>query len=237
MGIAHVVLHVSLCGAIARAKPATTIAMRVRIVDRRSTTRFERAFTVERGDDDNPKVVEFDAPEGTYRLDATAPKYGCDASQFVTLLPDLSRTVDVALAAGAPDPGGPLLVDGTSPQSFSYVAPAFVLFDKGATPCNAPVGQTIPFRVAVENDQDAYYASLFGDPSLTARGPLQLALRLRTPTHQYHYVRVPIPFPMPWGGWPSNVRFDVTQDMIDALASQPVDTLLCLRMWETKVYF
>jgi len=237
MGIAHVVLHVSLCSAMARAKPATTIAMRVRIVDRRSTTRFERAFAVERGDDDNPKIVEFDAPEGTYRLDATVPKYGCDASQFVTFLPDLNRTVDVALTAATPDPGGPLLVDGTSPLSFSYVAPAFVLYDKNATPCNAKVGQAIPFRVEVENDQDAYYASLFGDPSLAARGPLQLALRLRTPTHQYHYVRVPIPFPMPWGGWPSNVRFDVTQDMIDALASQPVDTLLCLRMWETKVYF
>jgi len=29
----------------------------------------------------------------------------------------------------------------------------------------------------------------------------------------------------------------VTQDEIDGLASQPVDTLLCLHLWETKVYF
>lgn len=237
MGGAHVILHVALCAAMARAKSDATFAVAVRIVDRRSVTRFARAFRIERGDDDNPKVVEFDAPQGVYRMDVAVAQYGCGASQYVAFLPDLTRSMAVSLASEPASPSQPLLIDGASPPSFSYVQPAFVLFDKSAVACNKPVGEPIPFEVDVENDQDAYYASLYADSSLAARGPLQLALRLRTPTHQYHYVRVPIPFPMPWGGWPSNVRFDVTQDEIDGLASQPVDTLLCLHLWETKVYF
>ncbi len=62
----------------------------------------------------------------------------------------------------------------------------------------------------------------------------QLALRLRTPTHQYHYVRLPVPFPVPWGGWPTSITIDVTEDMVDSLASDPVDTLLCPKMWRTS---
>lgn len=236
MGTAHVILHVALCAAMARAKPDATFAMRVRVVDRRNIARVQREFRLERGDDDNPKIVEFDVPEGTYRLDAAVARYGCSASQYLNFLPDLTRSTDIMLTSG-PEPSQPLLIDGASPQSFLYVQPMFVLFDKNAVACDKPVNDPIPFRVEVENDQDAYYASLYADASLAARGPLQLALRLRTPTHQYHYVRVPIPFPMPWGGWPSNVRFDVTQDEVDGLASRPVDTLLCLHLWETKVYF
>jgi hypothetical protein len=237
IGLSHVILHVGLCSAIARSKPDTMVALRVRVVDRRNVPRVEHEFRVERGDDDNPKVVEFDAPQGTYRLDLIAPKYACSASEFLTFLPDHARSVDVSLANGASPPLEPLLIAGASPQSFLYVQPTFVLLDKNATACNKPVGDPVPFRVDVENDQDAYYASLYSDASIAAHAPLQLALRLRTPTHQYHYVRVPIPFPQNTGGWPSNVQFDVTQDEIDGLASQPVDTLLCLHLWETKVYF
>jgi hypothetical protein len=237
IALSHVVLHVGLCAAIARAKPDATVALRVRVVDRRSVPRVEQTFRVERGDDDNPKVVEFDAPQGTYRLDLSVPKYGCGASEFLTFLPDHSRSVDVTLANGAQPALQPLLIAGASPQSFLYVQPTFVLLDKNSTGCDKPVGDPVPFQVDVENDQDAYYAALYSDPSLAAHAPLQLALRLRTPTHQYHYVRVPIPFPMAFAGWPSNVQFDVTQDEIDGLASQPVGTLLCLHLWETKVYF
>lgn len=237
IGAAHAVLHVTLCASIARTAPQTAVALRVRLVDRRGTPQVQREFRTERGDDDNPKIVEFDAPQGTYRLDVAAPRYGCTSSQYLTFLTDHGRTIAVTLASPPAPPSQPLLIDGASPQSFLYVSPTFVLLDKSTTACNKPIGPTVPFSVSVENDQDAYYATLEPDPALAAHGPLQLALRLRTPTHQYHYVRVPIPFPMPWGGWPSNVQFDVSQDMIDALASQPVDTFLCLKLWETKVYF
>lgn len=235
IGLSHAIFHVALCAPALAAKPETITALRVRLVDRRLTPQVDRTFRIERGDDDNPKVVEFDVAPGTYRLDVRLSKYGCAASDYLTFLPDHDRSIGETLTTGVPARLEPLLMEGASPQSFLYVQPTFVLLDKNTTGCNKPVGAIVPSRVVVENDQDAFYAWLFADPAPSA--PVQLALRLKTPTHQYHYVHVPIPFPMPWGGWPNNVRFDVTQDEIDALAAQPVDTLLCLHLWETKVYY
>lgn len=236
LGLSHAILHVALCAPALRAKPETVVALRVRLLDHRLKPQLDRTFRLERGDDDNPKIVEFDIAPGTYQLDAALPRYGCGVVDYLTFLPDHDRSIAETLSAGSSPPPQPLLMNGASPQSFLYVQPTFVLLDKNATACNKPVGGLVPLRVTVENDQDAYYAALYPDPA-AGTAPVQLALRLRTPTHQYHYVRVPIPFPMPWGGWPNNVRFDVTQDEIDGLASQPVDTLLCLHLWETKVYY
>jgi hypothetical protein len=237
IALSHAILHVALCGPIARAKPETNVAMQVRLLDHRRNSQFDRVFHFERGDDDTPKVVEFDVPAGTYRLEASVPKYGCTASDYLVFLPDHTRSITETLSTGAAPPQEPVLLAGASPQSFLYVQPTFVLLNKNVTGCDKPVGDPVPSRVVVENDQDAYYAWLSADPTADPQVPVQLALRLKTPTHQYHYVRVPIPFPMAWGGWPNNIRFDVTQDEIDGLASQPVNTLLCLHLWETKVYF
>ncbi|HEY1654122.1 MAG TPA: hypothetical protein VGF86_03305 [Candidatus Tumulicola sp.] len=236
IGLSHAILHVSLCAPALAAKPETNVAIRVRLLDHRKGVKFDRTFRVERGDDDKPKIVEFDAAQGTYLLALDAPKYGCRATDYVTFMPDHDRSIAETLATGALPPLQPLLMNGSSPQSFLYVQPTFVLLDKNVAACNKPVGDLVAMRTVVENDQDAYYAWLYPDPAAAGRS-VQLALRLKTATHQYHYVRVPIPFPMPWSGWPSEVRFDVTQDEIDGLASQPVDTLLCLHLWETKVYF
>ena len=236
IGLSHVILNVALCAPLARAKPETVFAMRVRMYDHKSNVNVDKTVQIERGDDDSPKIVEFDIAQGTYRLDVRAPKYGCAATDYLAILPDHGRSVTETLATQAAPPGEPLLMEGGSPQSFLYVQPTFVLLDKSVTDCNKPVGDLLPMRTVVENDQDAYYAWLYPDPAANGH-TVQLALRLKTPTHQYHYVRVPIPFPAPWGGWPENVRFDVTQSEIDDLASQPVGTLLCLRLWETKVYY
>lgn len=229
-------LHVALCQAALAKTPETNLALHVRLLDSRANVKLDRTYRFERGDDDNPKIAEFDAPQGTYRLDLRLAKYGCAAGDYLVLLPDHDRSVSETLAPGRPAVAMPVLMEGASPQSFLYVQPTFVLLDKSATGCGKPVGDLIPLRVTVENDQDAYYTWLYQDPAAGDR-PVQLALQLRTPTHQYHYVRVPIPFPMPATGWPDNVRFDVTQDEIDSLASQPTGTLLCLKLWETKVYY
>lgn len=125
-----------------------------------------------------------------------------------------------------------MLLSGAAPQSFLYVQPTFVLFDKNAAVCNKPIPPALPTQIVVENDQDAYYAWLYHDAS-AGYAPQLLAMRLRTPTHQYHYVRVPIPFPTPWMGWPTSIQFDVTQEMVDSLAGEPVDTLLCPKLWQT----
>jgi len=113
------------------------------------------------------------------------------------------------------------------------VQPTFVLFDKRAVACGKPIAQPLNSHIVVENDQDAYYAWFYNDVE-NAGVPQQLALRLRTPTHQFHYVRIPVAFPIPWGGWPSSIQFNVTQEMVDSLAGEPVDTLLCPRLWRTS---
>jgi hypothetical protein len=230
---AHVILHVGFCNAIARLPAQTPIALRVRLIDRLGKTEIDRVYRVERGDE-TEAIVEFDSAFGIYSLDADAPKYGCSTSDYLFFIAGLDRSVSEKLDdPPAPPPRKPVLLSGTAPQSFLYVAPTFVLFDKSQAICNKPLPQPLPTDISVENDQDGYYAWLYADPS-TAPGSQLLALRLRTPTHLYHYVRIPIGFPIPWTGWPQSIQFNVTQEMIDDLAGDPTGTLLCPKLWRTS---
>lgn len=232
LALAHVVLHAGFCGAIARAPAGTSIALRVRLTDRIGRPQLDKVYRFERGDDPEA-IVELDSAFGIYRLDLAAPKYRCSATDYVYFIAGHDRSITERLSDPPwPAPPMPVLLSGTAPQSFLYVAPTFVLFDKSAVTCNKPLPQPLPAHIAVENDQDAYYAWLYSDASGNA--PQQLALRLRTPTHQYHYVRIPMPFPVPWSGWPQSILLDVTEDMIDGIAGDPVDTLLCPKFWRTS---
>lgn len=203
------------------------------LADRIGRSEVDRVFRVERGDE-GEAVVEFDAPFGIHSLAVEAPRYRCAATDYLFFITGLDRSISEKLSdPPVPPPRKPVLLSGTAPQSFLYVQPTFVLFDKSQVACNKPVPQPLPEQIVVENDQDAYYSWLYPDPS-AAPGTQQLALRLRTPTHQYHYVRLPIPFPMPWTGWPTSIQFNVTEDMVDAIAGDPFDTLLCPKLWETS---
>ena len=233
LALAHVVLQVGFCGAIARASPNATVALRVRLTDRTGRTELDRVFRFERGDEDRA-VVEFDSSFGVKRMALDAPTYRCSATDYLFFIAGTDRAISEKLSdAPPPAPGKPVLLSGEAPQSFLYVQPTFVLFDKSQLACNKPLPQPLPEQIVVENDQDAYYAWIYPDQS-AAGGTQLLALRLRTPTHQYHYVRINIPFPVPWGGWPSSIRFDVTQDMVDSLASEQTGTLLCPKLWRTS---
>lgn len=232
VGVAHIILHLGLCQSIARTGPDTKIPVRIQLTDRAGITRYNQTLTVERGDDPQA-ILEFDAPWGIYRLDMSTGKYDCAASDYVILITDHGRSLTENLTSGMPPQTKPMLLSGTAPQSFLYVQPTFVLFDKSAVACNKPVPQPLDAQITYENDQDAYYLWLYADPSAPS-GSQQLALRLRTPTHQYHYVRIPIPFPVPWGGWPESITFNVTQDMVDGLAGEATGTLLCPKLWETS---
>jgi hypothetical protein len=230
---AHVILHVGYCNAIARVSAETTIALRVRVSDRIGRLQVDRVYRVERGDEAEA-VVEFDSAFGIYAIDVAAPKYRCSTSDYLFFIAGHDRSITEKLAdAPGPPPTRPVLLSGTAPQSFLYVAPAFVVFDKSQVACNKPLPQPLPTDVVVENDQDGYYAWLYPNASANA-GPQQLALRLRTPTRQYHYVRIPIPFPFPWTGWPQSIQFNVTEDMVDSLATDPVGVLLCPKLWQTS---
>jgi hypothetical protein len=233
LALSHVILHIGFCNSIARATPNTTIALRVRLADRVGRLPVDETFRVERGDE-GIAIVEFDSAFGIYSLAIDAPRYRCSTADYLVFISGQDRSVTEKLSdAPAPPPPRPVLLSGTAPQSFLYVAPTFVLFDKSQVACNKPLPAQLPANAVVENDQNSYYVWLYSDPTASP-GSQQLALRLRTPTHQYHYVRVPIPFPVPWTGWPQSIQFNVTEDMVDALAGDPVDTLLCPKLWKTS---
>ncbi len=232
LALAHIVLHAGFCGAVARAPAGTSIALRVRLADRIGRVQVDKAYSFQRGDDAEA-IVEFDSAFGLYRLDVAAPKYRCSATDYVYFIAGQDRSITEKLSdPPVPPPPTPLLLSGTAPQSFLYVQPTFVSFDKSAATCGKPVPQPLPLHIVVENDQDSYYAWLYSDASGNTQQ--QLTLRLRTPTHQYHYVRIPMPFPVPWAGWPQTIILNVTEDMVDGLAGEQVNTLLCPKFWKTS---
>lgn len=208
--------------------------MRVRVTDRIGRPQVDRVYRVERGDGPSA-LIEFDSAFGMYRLDIVAPKYRCSATDYLFFIAGQTRSINEALANSATAaPRQPVILSGTAPQSFLYVQPTFVLFDKAAAGCKKPIPQPLAEDIKVENDQDGYYVWLYPGAGGVATAPQTLAMRLQTPTHQYHYVRLPVPFPIPWTGWPQSIQFNVTEDMVDGLAGEPTDTLLCPKLWETS---
>jgi len=135
LALAHIVLHAGFCGAIARAPAGTNIALRISVTDRIGRQQVDKVFHFERGDDQQA-IVEFDNAFGLYRLDLTAPKYRCSATDYVYFMSGYDRNITEKLSdSPAPAPPMPLLLSGTAPQSFLYVQPTFVLFDKSAVTC------------------------------------------------------------------------------------------------------
>jgi hypothetical protein len=107
----------------------------------------------------------------------------------------------VALSDGPTQPAVPILFQGPAPASFLYAKPTLVLIDKSVA-CDKPVGTPVPSNVNVENDDDAFFASLPIDQSAPA-APNALAgghhLR-RQPRHDRrhrHDARRHAPLPTP----------------------------------------
>jgi hypothetical protein len=86
----------------------------------------------------------------------------------------------------------------------------------------------------LESERDAFYEQIHIDPALAARQP-GLALRRRTPTGLEHFVRVRFPTLLSWGGWPTNIQFNITDEELDTLATEKPGVLLCQRLWESSV--
>ena len=232
VGFAHIVLHLSLCNAMLRAAPSTPVAVRVRLTDRTGRQNIESTYRVERGDS-NVRLLEFDAPQGTFRMQISAPKYNCNALDYLTVLSEHNRSVAETLSDGPAPPTQPMLLEGTAPPSFLYVAPTFVMLDKNL-PCKGPIEDPLPSHIVVENDQDAYYVWMYSDLSIAARGSVQIALRLATVSGEYHYIRIKVPFPEPWTGFPQVIGFDVHEQDLDSIAGEPTDVLLCPKLFRTS---
>lgn len=231
----HIFLHLTLCTAIAKLPAETVVPVHVQLSYRTGDPPFDKTFRVTRGDG-TQEVVEFDVDRNLYRLRIDVPKYECSASDFLDVLEGTNRTVTEKLADGPPAPETPVtLLAGRAPTSFSYSRPTFALFDKSLS-CNQPVPAPLTAKVNLEYDQGGYYVWLYPDASLDAHAPVVVALRLRTPTGTAHYIHLPIAFPQPWGGWPYSIQFDVTEEMLDGLATEKTDTLLCLKLWSTGAH-
>ena len=232
IGMSHIILHAAMCARIARLAPDTPVNVNIQLVDRTGRERIQKSLRVERGDG-STLLLEFDAPQGIFQMQMVAPKYGCTGMDYWALLPEHNRSINGTLVQGVAPQPQPMLLQGTAPPSFLYVAPTFVLFPS-ATQCNKPVEDPLPSNIQVENDQDAFYVWLFSQPQ-TARESQMIVLRLATPTGEYHYIKLKVPFPEPWGGWPQSIQFNVTEEDIDSLAGQPVDVLLCPKLFRTSV--
>jgi len=229
---AHIVLHLGLCNAMLKLPIDSTVKVHVRMVDRIARPHVDQDFSVKRYSD--PTVqVEFDAPAGLYQLQVSVPQLRCYAADWLFIIDQHNRTVNEQLTDGAPVLTQPMLIDGTAPPSFLYLSPTYVLFDKN-TQCNKPVPDPIPFHLTIENDQDSFYIWMYSDPSLVARGPEIIALQLQTPTGDEHYIKLKIPFPQPWGGIPTEIQFNVTDNEIDWLSGQPTGVLLCPKLFQTS---
>jgi len=232
VGLSHVILHVGLCGAMSRVSPQSTLATRVRVIDRIGRWQFDQTFKFARGESDQ-KVMQFDIARGVYFVQIDAPKYKCSTSDFLAILPEHDRTVKETLNDTLQPVPTPLLLQGTAPASFLYVKPTFVIFDKSVA-CDKPVNDPLPSRIVVENDPDAYYTWLYTDPATQARTGT-LALSVQTPSGDHHYIRVPMPNGFTATKWPFSVDLNVTEDILDDLAGKPVETLLCPKLRRTSV--
>jgi len=231
--LSHIFLHIIFCGAIARAPSGTIIPMHVSMTYHNGVTALDKVYNVTR--DGNDAVIEFDVPAGVYRLIVDAPKYACSRIDYLNVLTGLNRNVKETLYDNPPPAQANVsLVDGAAPASFAYAKPTFVLFDASVT-CDKPVNDPLTVHTDVEYDQGSYHLWLFSDHELLAKGPVVVALRLQTTTGTAHYIRVRFPFPSPWYGWPSTYHLDISEDMIDILATAKVDTLLCPKIWQTSV--
>jgi len=230
---AHVVLHLALCGAMQKAPAGAAIPVQVLLVDDHGNKRFNQTLTFKRYETTTTGTVEFDAPAGEYVMQMVSAPYRCSAVDWIYIINEHRRTISEQLSDGMAQLSHPMMLDGTAPQSFLYLQPTYVLFDK-TLQCNQPVPNPIPAKVRIENDDDSFYVWIEQTPDLYQRGGAQIALQMQTPTGDYHYIRLKIPFPTPWAGFPDNIQFNATVDEMDWLSGQPTGVLLCPRLFRTS---
>jgi hypothetical protein len=232
MAVAHAVLHLMLCASMTHARAGTPMEVRLHARDHTGRQTFDRDFTFTSGESDS-QTVEFDAPRGVFLMTLSAPKYNCGSQTFQVFIEGESRNMKVRLAPGMPPPRQPTLLVGTAPEAFLYETPTFVLLDKSIQ-CNKPVDSTLTEDIDSEYDPGSFHLWLYTTPEILARGSVQLAFQLTSTTGDYQYVRLKVPYPQPWGGWPYTVQFNLPEDMLDQLATQPKNVLLCPKIYETS---
>lgn len=235
MDLSHIALHVSLCNAVANAAAARSVPVQVVVTDKIDRDQVNQAFQVQPGTGKTARF-EIELPFGVYRASLVAKAAGrtCSAVEYFTVLSGHDRSLAVTLKDGrVTNPQVPMLVMGESPFSFAYVQPTLMIFGKAAK-CNGPVGDPVSADIRVETDSDGYYASIFPNQALAEASPAVVAMQLKDSQGGYHYVR--LPGEIGFSHWPSQLTFNVSEDVIDYVADKPEDTLLCPHMYKTTVH-
>ncbi len=232
IGLSHIALNVTLCSAMTRRGPDTPIDVRVRLINRIDKPAYDHTFRITRGYADQ-RMIDFNAPFGVYGLVMSSKQFGCNGTDWLMILPDHDRTINETLVDGRPTVTHPTLMVGSLPASFSYANPTVALFDKSQA-CNTPVGDPLPLKTVVENDQNAFYVWMYPDASLAPHAPVVVTVQLTAADGENHYVRLKVPFPTPWRGFPETWEFNISENTIDGLSQEKTGTLLCPRIYETS---
>lgn len=232
MALAHAVYHLALCSAMMHAPAGTPMALHLHGTDATQRQTYDKEFTLTRGESAE-QMIEFDSPRGVFRITVTAPKYNCSSTSYQVFLDGETRNVKETLTAGHPAPRQPTLLVGTAPQAFIFQNPTFVLLDKSIA-CDKPVDSTLDADMVTEYDASSFHLWLYPTPAILARGAVTVAFKLTSSTGDDQYVRLKFPYPQPWHGWPFTLQFNLPENIVDWLASQPKETLLCPKIYETS---
>lgn len=234
IGLSHIVLHVALCKSVARPAQETPIPIHAVMAYRIRKPEMDEVFRVVR---ESPAVgtLEFDAPQGVYRLSVDVPHKNCSGTDYVVVLPDHDRQLTIKLSPGRSDrPVARAFVAGDAAGIPMYLEPTIVLFGRGLA-CNAPVTKPIGERVDLELGSGAYYTAIYSNAAMADPKSRVVAVRLTDTGGGYHYVRIPTIFPQAANDWPTYERFNLSMDIADLTAGKPEDTLLCPRLYKTSV--
>ena len=232
MALAHAVLHLTMCSAMMHAPPGTPMSVHLHATDATQRQTYDRDFTFTKGES-SEQTVDFDTPRGTFLMNYTVKKFDCGLSSYQVFLDGESRNMKETLLPGHPAPRHPTLIVGTAPQAFLFEEPTFVLLDKSID-CKMPVNSTLDAEMTSEYNADSFHLFLYPTPAIMARGSVTLAFKLTSTTGDDQFVRLKFPYPQPWHGWPYTLQFNLPEGILDELATEPKNVLLCPKIYETS---
>ena len=233
MALAHAVLHLTLCSAMMHAPSGAAMDVHLHATDHTTRQQYDRDFHFIHGTSPEQIAGEFNSPRGVFLVTLSAPKYNCGAQSFQVFLEDESRNIKETLATGMPQPRQPTLLVGTAPTAFLYEEPTFVLLDKSID-CNKPVDSTLTSDIVTEYDPGSFHLWLYPTPDVMSRTSVTLAFKLTSSTGDDQFVRLKFPYPNPWPGWPYTIQFNLPENILDGLATEPKNVLLCPHIYETS---
>ena len=234
MALSHIVMHVALCNSTAAQAASRDVPVRVVLTDKLDRVAFDQKFKIEQGTK-REAPIEFDMPFGLYLVKIATPT--CSGVQFLSVLADVNRGFPISLQEGRAQmpESAPAFVEGTAPFEFSYVQPLVMVFPHSVK-CDGPIGDPIDANIQMDNEPNSYYATIYPSRVLEQNAPVTLVVRMNDSHGGYQYLRVPIGDNVGTPTrWPSIGQLNISAGLIDALASKPEDTLLCVRMMKTTV--